>query len=163
MYTNRYQDSYPFDVRQTAAEYGAKGALNATSLTLPQMLTYAIQDEYSAQARYRDILSNFGYVSPFANIQQAELRHIEALLPLFQRYQVPVPADISQMFVSTPSTVKQAFAEGVQAEIDNIGMYNKFLSYMLPEDVRMVFTNLRNASLNHLAAFERGLARGLHE
>ncbi|SDZ86318.1 hypothetical protein SAMN05421743_101456 [Thalassobacillus cyri] len=163
MYRNLFQGAYPFDERQTTAEYGAKGALNATSLNLPQMLTYAIQDEYLAQARYRDVLNNFGYVRQFANIQQAELRHIQALLPLFQRYQVPVPADISETFVSTPASVKQAFAGAVQAEIDNISMYNKFLSYMLPKDVRMVFTNLRNASMNHLAAFERGLARDLHE
>ncbi|MFG6115844.1 hypothetical protein ACGTN9_11675 [Halobacillus sp. MO56] len=163
MYTNLFQGAYPFNVRQNAADYGAKGALNATSLTLPQMLTYAMQDEYLAQARYRDVLSNFGYVRQFANIQQAELRHIQALLPLFQRYQVPVPGDISETFVSTPASVKQAFAEGVQAEIDNIGMYNKFLTYMLPQDVRVVFTNLRNASMNHLAAFERGLARDFQE
>ncbi|MBP1949919.1 hypothetical protein [Virgibacillus litoralis] len=159
-------DPYYFDTnhpyysyRQTAESYGAKGALNAASLTLPEMLTFALQDEFLAQQRYQNVLLNFGYVRPFAQIQEAELRHINALLPLFNRYQVPVPQDISSMFITTPATIKNAFAEGVQGEIDNINMYEKFLAQNTPSDVRMVFTQLRNASLNHLAAFESGLAR----
>ncbi len=141
-------------VRQNVNDYGAKGALNAPTLTLPQMLTYALQDEFLAQARYNNILLNFGYIRTFAQIQEAELRHISALLPLFERYQVPVPEDISRMFVTTPETIKNAFASGVQGEIENISMYNKFLSLNLPTDVKTVFTQLRNASMNHLNAFD---------
>lgn len=65
-------------------------------------------------------------------------------------------ADSTQAIV-----IKETFrrAAAVQGEIDNITMYENFLSYELPPDVRTVFTQLRNASLNHLAAFERGLAR----
>ncbi|RWZ54665.1 DUF2202 domain-containing protein [Halobacillus fulvus] len=140
-------------------EYGAKAALSATSLSLPQMLTYALQDEYLAQARYNDIISTFGNVRTFVQIREAEMRHINALLPLFERYQVPVPADLSQSFVTTPENLKAAYASGVQGEIDNIAMYDRFLSLNIPNDVRTVFTQLRNASVNHLAAFERGLAR----
>lgn len=144
---------------QNAEDYGAIGALNALTQTLPQMLTYAIQDEYLAQARYEDILQKFGYVRTFAQIKEAEMRHINALLPLFERYQVPLPEDISQVFVTTPETIKDAYAAGVQGEIDNIAMYDRFLSFDLPPDVRTVFTQLRNVSLNHLDAFERGLTR----
>jgi rubrerythrin len=139
--------------------YGSKGALNATSLTLPQMLTYALQDEHLAQSRYKNVLETFGDIRTFAQIKEAELRHISALLPLFEKYQVPVPEDISQSFVKTPGSVKSAFAASVEAEVDNIAMYEKFLAYDLPNDIRMVFTQLRNASRNHLAAFERGLGR----
>ncbi|QOR67969.1 DUF2202 domain-containing protein [Cytobacillus suaedae] len=139
--------------------YGAKGALNASTLTVPQMLTYALQDEYLAQARYDNILGNFGYVRTFAQIKEAEMRHINALLPLFERYQIPIPEDNSQSFVTTPESIKAAYAAGVQGEIDNISMYERFLSFTIPNDIRTVFTQLRNASLNHLAAFERGLVR----
>ncbi len=144
--------------RQTE-NYGATGALSAAALTLPQMLTYALQDEYLAQARYDNILRTFGNIRTFARIKEAELRHINALLPLFTRYQVPIPEDKSQQFVTTPESIKAAYAEGVQAEIDNISMYERFLSLNIPNDVRFVFSQLRNASLNHLEAFERGLAR----
>ncbi len=139
--------------------HGAKGALSASTLTLPQMLTYALQDEYLAQARYDNILGTFGYIRTFAQIKEAEMRHINALLPLFERYQVPLPEDKSQSFVTTPESIKAAYAAGVQGEIDNISMYERFLSLNIPNDVRTVFTQLRNASLNHLSAFERGLAR----
>ncbi|WP_396125739.1 hypothetical protein [Bacillus sp. Marseille-Q3570] len=151
MYENR--------LRQNAENYGAKGALNASTLTLSRMLTYALQDEFLAQARYNDILLNFGYIRTFAQIQEAELRHISALLPLFERYQVPIPEDISRMFVTTPESIKSAFAFGVQGEVENISMYNKFLSLNIPTDVRTIFTQLRNASMNHLNAFEIGLSR----
>jgi rubrerythrin len=142
-------------------DFGAKGALNAASLTLPQMLTYALQDEYLAQARYNNIIGTFGNIRTFVQIKEAELRRINALQPLFQRYQVPVPvpADTSQSFVTTPESNKAAYAAGVQGEIDNIAMYDRFLSLNIPSDVRMVFTQVRNASVNHLEAFERKLAR----
>lgn len=154
-----YQYYNPNYYRQTLDTYGAKGALNATSLSFPEILTYALQDEYLAQARYNRILGTYGYIRTFARIQEAELRHISALLPLFQQYQVPVPQDISPQFVTTPPTIKDAYAAGVEGEIENIAMYEKFLALGIPNDLRVVFTRLRDASVNHLAAFERGLAR----
>ncbi|PPA69473.1 rubrerythrin family protein [Jeotgalibacillus proteolyticus] len=140
-------------------DFGAVGALNAQTLTLPQMLTYAMQDEYLAQARYDAILAAFGYIPTFYQIKEAELRHIAALNALFERYQIPMPENIAQTLVSTPEIVKNAFAAGVQGEIDNIAMYDKFLTYELPADLSIVFNQLRNASRNHLAAFEKGLGR----
>ncbi|MGP4077484.1 ferritin family protein [Halobacillus sp. K22] len=147
------------DERQNIEEFGAQGAMNAATLTVPEMLTYAMQDEYLAQARYQDILNTFGYVRTFARIKEAEMRHIAALNTLFARYQVPLPEDISQLFIVTPENIKRAYGAGVRGEIDNIAMYNKFLTYELPADIRVVFTQLRDASVNHLAAFERGLER----
>ncbi|WP_256238466.1 hypothetical protein [Bacillus sp. EB600] len=87
------------------------------------------------------------------------MRHINALLPLFQRYQVPLPDDESRSFVTTPENIKAAYAAGVQGKIDNISMYEGFLTFNIPTDVRTAFSQLRNAFLNHLAAFERGLTR----
>lgn len=161
MFSNHYpyHHKYTHQYRQTIDTYGAKGALNATSLTLREMLTYALQDEYLAQTRYNKILGTFGYIRTFARIQEAELRHISALLQLFNRYQVPVPQDISPLFVTPPATIKKAYAAGVEGEIENIAMYEKFLDLDIPADIRNVFTRLKDASLNHLAAFERGLAR----
>ncbi|WP_078435511.1 ferritin family protein [Metabacillus halosaccharovorans] len=139
--------------------YGAKGALSASTLTLPSMLTYALQDEYLAQARYKNILETFGNIRTFARIKEAELRHISALLPLFERYKVSIPKDNSSSYVTTPPNIKSAYSAGVQGEIENIAMYEKFISQDIPNDVKAVFTQLRNASLNHLEAFKRGQAR----
>ncbi len=141
------------------SDYGAQGALQATTLTIPTMLTYALQDEYLAQSRYDAVLSAFGDVRTFVQIKEAERRHIAALLVLFQRYNVPIPPNNADSFVTTPESLKAAYAAGVQGEIDNIAMYDRFLTYSLPADMRTVFTRLRDASSNHLAAFERGAAR----
>jgi hypothetical protein len=119
--------------------YGAKGALSASTLSLSQMLTYALQDEYLAQARYDNILATFGYIRIFAQIKEAEMRHINALLPLFKRYQVPLPENMSQSFVSTPENIKAAYAVGVQGEKDNISMYERFLTFDIPTDVYLLF------------------------
>ncbi|MDX5476668.1 MAG: DUF2202 domain-containing protein [Bacillaceae bacterium] len=140
-------------------DFGAKGALQSESLSLAQMLTYALQDEYLAQARYDNIIVNFENIRTFVQIKESELRHIQALLPLFERYQVPIPEDNSASLVVTPVNLKAAYRAGVDGEIENIAMYEKFLTYNLPWDVRNVFTQVGNASRNHLAAFERGLAR----
>lgn len=157
-YTEGLRASFK-DEQPEPSNYGAKGALQASALTLSSMLTYALQDEYLAQARYDSVISAFGDVRTFVQIKEAELRHIDALLPLFQKYNTPVPKNIAETLVSTPETIKMAYALGVQGEIDNIGMYERFLTYDIPSDIRVVFTRLRDASRNHLAAFERGLAR----
>ncbi|PZD95127.1 rubrerythrin family protein [Paenibacillus sambharensis] len=141
------------------SDYGAKGALQASSYTLPSMLTYAIEDEYLAQARYDEVINAFGDVRTFVQIKEAEQRHIEALLPLFQKYNTPVPQNIAPTLVSVPSTLKNAYSLGVEGEIDNIAMYERFLTFEIPSDMRAVFTRLRDTSRNHLTAFERGAAR----
>ena len=43
----------------------------------------------------------------------------------------------------------------MEAEIANIAMYDKFLSYELPLDVKTVFEALKKGSISHLEAFER--------
>lgn len=142
------------------ADYGAKGALQDASITLEEALVYAIQDEYLAQARYDAVISKFGSIRPFSNIKVSEQRHITALLSLFQKYNVKIPADTAKQYVSAPATLKEAFQYGVNGEIDNIAMYEKLAAISgLPQDVKAVFTTLGDASKNHLQAFRRGLGR----
>lgn len=145
---------------EVPADFGAKGALKDSSITLDEALVYAIQDEYLAQARYDAVIGKFGNIRPFSNIKAAEQQHISALLTLFEKYDKPIPEDSAKQYVSAPGTLKDAFDAGVQAEIDNIAMYDKLKTIpSLPEDVKMVFTQLGNASKNHLRAFQRGAGR----
>ncbi len=139
---------------------GAKAASEDTSYTLQEMLTYAIEDEYMAKAEYAAIIDTFDVARPFTNIMRAENTHIAELLPLFEAYQVPVPAESSVAGQAViPETLADTFAIGVEAEEKNIAMYEAFLKQDLPDDVREVFENLRDGSINHLAAFERGVSR----
>jgi len=139
--------------------FGAKGAQQSKDPTLQQMLTYAIQDEYLAHAEYEYIINKFGPVRPFSNIIKAEENHISMLKPLFEKYGFQVPKNTAKEHILIPKDLKEALETGVQAEIDNIGMYNILLNKQLPEDVRNIFERLKNASGNHLRAFRNGLRR----
>lgn len=133
-----------------------------TVYTLEEMLTYAIQDEYLAQAEYNAIIDTFGEVRPFTNIVNAEQTHIDLLLPLFATYGIEVPANTAADSVVIPETITSAIATGVDAETANIAMYNTFLAQTdLPDDVRVVFEYLVSASNNHLASFLKDRYVGL--
>ena len=145
------------DKALSLAGYGSAGALDDTSLTLADMLTYAIQDEYLAYAEYDQILSDFGSVRPFTNIIRAESTHIEALLPLFAAYGITAPADEGADRAVSVTALTDAFQAGVTAEVNNIAMYETFLDQNLPDNVRTVFESLMRASENHLRAFQNQL------
>ncbi len=119
--------------------------------------------EYAARAEYTAIVTKFGAtVQPYANILEAEKRHVAALQQQCARYGVPVPADPYLGKVTPPASLLDAAQAGVVAETLNIAMYDE----LLPQagkysSLVQVFTNLRSASLNnHLPAFEAALANG---
>jgi hypothetical protein len=141
-----------------AGEYGSAAANQNAAYTLTDMLTYAVQDEELAYAEYAKIVETYGNTRPFANIIKAEQSHIAALEKLFAAYGVALPANSAADYVTVPSSLTDALNAGIQAEKNNIAMYEKFLSQNLPDDVKSVFTALKNASEHHLAAFERSLS-----
>jgi hypothetical protein len=142
-----------------AVDFGAKGAEGKSGLSIEQMLTYAIQDEYLARAEYELIIGEYGSIRPFTNIAAAEERHIEWVTELLDRYGYDVPKDTARMYVVLPEDLESSFETGVQAEIDNIAMYESFLRSDLPDDVRDLFERLKRASENHLRAFRNNLGR----
>ena len=139
--------------------YGAVGSFENQGVEIEQMLIYAIQDEYLARAEYEYLINELNAGNPFINIIKAEENHISMLLPLFEAYGFEAPEDTSAEHLIPVESITAALETGVQAEIDNIAMYENFLEGELPDDVREVFIELRDASENHLAAFERKLSR----
>ncbi len=126
-------------------------------------LREALDDEYKARATYRAVIARFGAVRPFSRIVESEERHIAALAWLFDRHGVPMPPDRWAGAVEPPATIGEACRAGVQAEIDNAALYDRLMTLAghAPEDVRRVFTNLRDASQErHLPAFRRCAAAG---
>lgn len=138
---------------------GSAAANLDSNYTLEDMLIYAIQDEYLARAEYEAIMEAFSIERPFSNIMKSEETHISLIQPLFETYGYEMPTDSSNEYTHIPTTLTETFNIGVDAEIKNIEMYEKFLSQDLPEDVRDVFERLMRASQNHLKAFERGASR----
>ena len=151
--------SFADSASANSADFGAKGAEGKSGLTVEQMLTYAIQDEYLARAEYQLIIEEYGSIRPFTNIMPAEQRHIEWVTELFNEYGYALPEDTAHMHVVLPEDLKSSFETGVQAEIDNIAMYESFLKQELPADVQDLFERLKQASENHLRAFGNNLNR----
>ncbi|MDY6899434.1 MAG: DUF2202 domain-containing protein [Cyanobacteriota bacterium] len=124
---------------------------------LEKALIEALNDEYKARATYSAVISKFGAIRPFTNIVESEERHIQALLSLFRKYEIPIPVDNWADIVKAPASVLEACQTGVSGEIENREMYQKLLA-ITPEypDVQRVFLNLQRASQeNHLPAFQR--------
>lgn len=137
-------------------EYALDTTVEGYEYSLEEMLILAIQDEYMAKAEYEAIIAEFGEVKPFTNILVAEQTHINLLLPLFEAYEIALPANTASDNVVIPESITSALATGVQAEEANIAMYQAFLSQdNLPDDVRSAFEYLLNASEHHLQAFSQ--------
>ncbi|QXX76438.1 hypothetical protein MHY1_03281 [Methylovirgula sp. HY1] len=123
-------------------------------------LTAALDDEYKAHATYAQVIDDFGAVRPFINIVEAEARHIAALLTLFERYGVTPPKNGWVGKVPRFASIADACAAGVQAEIDNVALYDRLFESTQRPDVLQVYQALRSASLDrHLSAFQRCVQR----
>lgn len=139
--------------------YGAAGALADQSLSINDMLMYAVQDEYLARGEYLSIIDKFGDQRPYSNIIKSEERHLAFLEEVYLAYGLDFPEDSSIDHIVVPVDLLEAARTGVQAEIDNIAMYELFLTHDLPENVFEVFTALKNGSESHLLAFQKQVDR----
>ena len=130
---------------------------------LETKLTKALMDEYHARNTYQKIIDTFGAIRPFCNIVLAEQRHIDFLLPLYEKHSIVVPPepDTTGMTVPATATVAEACKIAVLAEEENISLYDELLAGTDKQDVLAVFQRLQTASRdNHLPAFRRCLERG---
>jgi hypothetical protein len=141
-------------------QYGAENITENKTYTLEETLNYAIEDEYKARAEYELIIEQMDGGRPFTNIIESEETHIAMLKPLFEAHDISLPEDNASEHVVLPESIDAALEIGVQAEIDNIAMYEQFLTQDLPEDVESAFQRLKAASQNHLEAFKRALEGG---
>lgn len=137
------------------ADGGADEVLAGEAYTLEEMLEYAYQDESKALAEYDAIMEKFGVEAPFANIKRAEENHLSAVIRLYDYFGLEIP-EYEFEVPELPESLEETYAIGVQAEIDNIAMYETFLENEdLDPVVARVFTRLMEGSENHKAAFER--------
>ncbi len=121
-----------------------------------EALMMALDDEYNAWSVYDQVIAEIGAVRPFTSIQKAEENHIAALVTLFDRYGLNVPANDGLGNVPAFETLAEACAAGAQAEIDNAALYDVLFGMVDNPDIERVFSALQQASLTkHLPAFER--------
>ena len=155
---NGTMDPYPRAIPELTLSpegYGASGALSDDDLSLQDMLLYAVQDEYLAHGEYLAVIDKFGNETPYKNIVRSEETHLAYLEEIYNAYEMPFPPDTSSEHLIIPENLLEAAQTGVRAEIDNIAMYELFLTYDLPEDIRQVFISLKKGSDSHLLAFQK--------
>ena len=120
-----------------------------------------LDDEYKSRETYAQVIRDFGELRPFINIVDAEGRHVNALLGVFQRYGVTPPANRwaggkAPRFAS----FHEACVESVKGEIDNVAIYDRALQSTRRTDILSVYEALRSASQDrHLPAFRRCVER----
>jgi hypothetical protein len=132
-------------------------ALNETEIAA---LHEALDDEYHAWATYSQVIHDFGLVRPFSNIRDAEARHTEALLNLFERYGLAAPPNPWPGKVERYPSLRDACIAAVEAEIANAALYERLLASTERSDILSVFRHLRDASQErHLPAFRRCVER----
>lgn len=144
------------------ASVTAASAADPLPKAVQEALTSALMDEYHAEAFYDAVLDQFGQVRPFVNIIRAEQNHASAIITLMQAYGMATPENTllgsAEVAAAVPATFGAACAVGVQAEMDNAGLYDgKLLPAVVGyADITFVLENLRDASQNmHLPAFQR--------
>ena len=121
------------------------------------VITAGIMDEWQAYAVYDAVIDQFGAVRPFTNIQRAEAQHAEAWATIFERYDLPLPAQPVLEELPEIASLADACAVAAEAEIANMALYDTMLTTLADyPDMLQVATALRAASADkHLPAFER--------
>ena len=128
---------------------------------LKAILDEALMDEYKARDSYRKIIERFGPVRPFINIVEAEQTHIDMLLPLYEQHGLSLPPEPDPDRIQAPESLLDACRVGVEAEIENVAMYDRLIEAAEEPDAVEVLKLLQNASReHHLPAFQRCVARG---
>ncbi len=119
-------------------------------------LREALDDEQKAWAIYNQVLRDFGEVAPFVHIREAEARHQQALEALFRLHGLPVPENPWPGRVPRYASLEEACLAGVQAEVDNVTLYDRLLASTSRPEILAVYRNLQEASQQrHLEAFRR--------
>lgn len=135
---------------------------NASSPESADALLMALEDEYRAEATYAAILDKFGDIRPFSNVINAERRHAERAKAELDR--LGIAYDTQNPFTGTiaaPDTALEACEAAVQAEVDNIALYDRLLPTIEDDAVRATLEDLQWASRErHLPAFQRCVDRG---
>jgi len=135
--------------------------MDQLSKTEVTALHEALDDEYMAWATYDQVIDDFGPIRPFINIRDAEARHIDALLQVFNDYELTPPSNNWVGKVPRYENVQEACEAGVEAEIENGELYERIIKSTAQPDILAVYRNLRDASQErHLPAFQRCVERG---
>ncbi|MGB5078285.1 MAG: DUF2202 domain-containing protein, partial [Sphingorhabdus sp.] len=116
---------------------------------LTTILHDALDDERKAEATYAAVIDRFGPVRPFINIIEAEGRHSAAIERQMQRLGLDIPANRWEKNADAPASLAAACEFAIQAEMENIALYDRLIPSISDITVRKVLQNLQDASRNN--------------
>jgi len=135
-------------------------------------MTYMREEEKLARDVYLSLGSRWN-IPIFANIAQSEQVHMDSVKTLLDRYGVPDPAAgkaqgeftnpvlqnlYHDLIAQGSASPVEALKAGVLVEETDIADLNKALATTQKNDIRTVYNNLLQGSMNHLNAFQSNLA-----
>jgi len=113
----------------------------------------ALADEWMAEARYDAFAAKFG--APFPRLERAEERHADLLVQLLGSHAHAAPAK-PVVEVAPVATVSEACAAALEAEKQNVALYDRLLAANPPEDAKCIYEHLRARSADrHIPSLER--------
>jgi len=150
-------------------------ALEAGTLTTTQQegLVYILEEEKLARDVYIALDSKWNS-RIFKNITKAEIRHIDAVANLLEKYGVEAPLTIdsvgefeneelqelfNELVAKGKKSLDDAFEVGVEVEETDIRDIKDLLEQGVPSDFERVYNKLLKGSYKHLNAFNRQLSR----
>lgn len=150
---------------------GPGTAVVAVTAAETQWLTFAREEEKLARDVYLVLYAKWG-TAVFDNIAVSEQRHFDTIGNLLTRYGITDPASATpgvfknaelatlynELVAKGSVSLQEALAVGVIIEKKDIADLESALRATTKADLKRVFTNLMNASYNHLEAFEAGCA-----
>lgn len=134
-------------------------------------LTYMREEEKMARDVYAVLYDKWN-IQIFANIGESEQKHMDAVLQLLTRYNLPDPVGSNGVGVFTNTTLQRLYndliAQGltsltqalkVGATIEDLDIFDleTALTKIDNQDIRTIYSNLTRASRNHLRAFYSNL------
>ncbi|MFO0555516.1 MAG: hypothetical protein U0271_44475 [Polyangiaceae bacterium] len=113
----------------------------------------ALADEWRADDTYTSLAATFG--RPFQRLERAEERHADLLVRLLATHGHGVPSRSAPVAPAAASAA-DACALALEAEKENVALYDELLAAGPPDDVRCVYEHLRSLSQErHIPALER--------
>ena len=134
-------------------EEGYTGVLDEQEL---EGLLTAVDEAYRAYETYSAVIQDHGRVAPFSLIVRAEARQIDALLYLFQRYEIPLPENRWMGNAPRFDSIGDACADAARGEADSAELYRALVETTDRDAIISVYERIQSSSeLRHEAAFSR--------
>ncbi|KAA5607001.1 DUF2202 domain-containing protein [Roseospira marina] len=135
--------------------------------SLRAALEQALDHEHHAEATYQAAIAAFGPIPPFVEIVEAERRHADALLTLFERHELDPPPNRWRGRVEKPADFTAACRAARTVEETGAALYTRLMADTAPADVQTVFQRLHAESchdrVSAFAACGEDRTRHLHK